>query len=132
MSNVKNLSAGLCHSIIIECGMSAKSEERRQRWIERNFKEQTPPQSDVIMLTPGDTFYAGVAVLTICFAVTLKHYFFPISISYYFVLPTWPLSFESVCPRENVYFVFLFFLPIFRQRCCGDMLTCMVYMLYIS
>lgn len=78
MSSVKYLSAGLCHSIIVECGMSAKSEERRQRWIERNFKEQTPPQSDVIMLTPGDTFYASVAVRTtcvICFAATLKHGF---------------------------------------------------------
>ena len=42
--------------------MSTKSQDRRVRWLDRKFKEQSPAQTADIMMAPGDTFYATVTV----------------------------------------------------------------------
>lgn len=44
------------HVMVVECGIANKSHERRQKWLERMFEDQTPAESDAVMMTPGDTF----------------------------------------------------------------------------
>ncbi|XP_052795384.1 uncharacterized protein LOC128228245 isoform X2 [Mya arenaria] len=52
--------AGRRHILVVECVQASRSDERRARWLERDYDEQNPPETGAIMMTPGDTFFVDV------------------------------------------------------------------------
>jgi len=48
--------------MIVECGLSTKSKDRRKYWTDQGYVQQLPAEYGEIMVTPEDTFYVNVTV----------------------------------------------------------------------
>ena len=58
------ISPGLQHSLVVECMMSIKSQDRLAWWCNEDqlYEKQTPDESEAIMMMPGDTFTVDITV----------------------------------------------------------------------